>query len=38
MCGMNQALLSGMLDGMGLSGVEAVLESKPGWCCVAFRW
>jgi predicted ArsR family transcriptional regulator len=38
MCGMNHALLSGMLEGLGLSGVEAVLESKPGWCCVAFRW
>src|SRR5262249_17280838 len=33
-CGMNQALLSGFLEGLQVSGVQAVLAPKPGECCV----
>jgi predicted ArsR family transcriptional regulator len=35
-CGMNLALVEGMLEGAGLSGAyEARLEPRPGECCVA---
>lgn len=33
-CGMNLALLSGLVDGVGASGVEARLDPGPGRCCV----
>ena len=33
-CGMNLALLRGLVDGAGLSGVEAVLQPSAGACCV----
>jgi predicted ArsR family transcriptional regulator len=33
-CGMNQAFLAGYLDGLQVSGVEAVLDPAPGECCV----
>ncbi|WP_432027974.1 helix-turn-helix transcriptional regulator [Streptomyces sp. 1222.5] len=33
-CGMNQAFLSGYLDGLEVNGVEAVLAPHPGECCV----
>ncbi|MFF9155068.1 hypothetical protein ACF1AB_22880 [Streptomyces sp. NPDC014846] len=33
-CGMNQAFLSGYLDGLEVNGVEAVLAPRPGECCV----
>jgi len=33
-CGMNQALLSGVLDGLDLSRLEARLEPAPNQCCV----
>ncbi|MFE0385841.1 hypothetical protein ACFW1F_17470 [Streptomyces bungoensis] len=33
-CGMNQAFLSGYLDGLEVNGVEAVLAPQPGECCV----
>ena len=36
-CGMNLALLEGLLDGLGEAGYEARLAPEPGWCCVAFR-
>lgn len=34
-CGMNLALLQGMLDGMGLDGWRAEIDPVPGHCCVA---
>ncbi|MFH8798236.1 helix-turn-helix domain-containing protein [Streptomyces sp. NPDC017936] len=33
-CGMNQAFLSGCLDGLRVNGVHAVLAPEPGECCV----
>jgi predicted ArsR family transcriptional regulator len=33
-CGMNHAFLAGYLEGMEISGVEAVLAPRPGECCV----
>ncbi|MET8954400.1 helix-turn-helix transcriptional regulator [Streptomyces sp. NPDC004393] len=33
-CGMNQAFLSGYLNGLRVSGVQAVLAPEPGECCV----
>lgn len=37
-CGMNLALVAGMLRGIGSSaGGEVVLDSAPGQCCVAIR-
>jgi predicted ArsR family transcriptional regulator len=36
-CGANHAMLQGLLSGLGTPGVEAVLDPKPGMCCVAFR-
>lgn len=33
-CGMNEALLGGLLEGLGVTGVEARLEPTPGECCV----
>lgn len=35
-CGMNLALASGMLEGLGDTRVEARLDPQPGQCCVAF--
>jgi predicted ArsR family transcriptional regulator len=35
-CGMNLALASGMLEGLGDARVEARLDPRPGQCCVAF--
>jgi predicted ArsR family transcriptional regulator len=34
-CEMNLALLRGLLDGLGARGREAVLDPRPGRCCVA---
>jgi predicted ArsR family transcriptional regulator len=34
-CGMNLALLEGLLEGLGAGGVTAVLDPCPGHCCVA---
>ncbi|MGZ6214074.1 MAG: helix-turn-helix transcriptional regulator [Candidatus Limnocylindria bacterium] len=34
-CGMNLALIGGMLDGAGLASSAARLEFRPGLCCVA---
>ncbi|MFE2263762.1 helix-turn-helix transcriptional regulator [Streptomyces griseosporeus] len=33
-CGMNHAFLAGYLDGLRISGVQAVLAPRPGECCV----
>jgi len=33
-CGMNLALLEGVLEGLGDSGVRARLDPRPGECCV----
>ncbi|MFI6765409.1 hypothetical protein [Streptomyces sp. NPDC050355] len=33
-CGMNHAFLAGYLEGLEISGVEAVLAPRPGECCV----
>ena len=34
-CGMNLALIEGLLEGLDLEGVEARLAPRPGTCCVA---
>lgn len=34
-CGMNLALIEGILDGVGCAELEAVLEPRPGECCVS---
>jgi predicted ArsR family transcriptional regulator len=36
-CGMNLSLMQGVVAGLRLGGVEAVLDPQPGMCCVAFR-
>jgi predicted ArsR family transcriptional regulator len=33
-CGINQAFLGGVLDGLGTAGIDAVLAPHPGRCCV----
>ena len=33
-CGMNEALLAGLLEGLEVAGMEARLEPTPGECCV----
>ena len=33
-CGLNQSLLAGLLDGLQTASVEAVLAPRPGECCV----
>ncbi len=33
-CGMNLALLEGVVDGLGLDRARAVLDPQPGRCCV----
>jgi predicted ArsR family transcriptional regulator len=33
-CGINHAFLTGLLDGAGRTDVHAVLEPRPGACCV----
>jgi predicted ArsR family transcriptional regulator len=35
-CGMNLALLGGLLEGMGAA-ATAGMASRPGWCCVVVR-
>lgn len=37
MCGMNQALLAGVVRGMGFARCTAVLDQQPGMCCVALQ-
>ena len=36
-CGMNLALIGGVLDGLGCHTLEAVLDPEPGLCCVKAR-
>ncbi len=36
-CGMNLALIDGLVQGLGLAGVHPVLDPQPGRCCVAIR-
>lgn len=36
-CGMNLALVQGVVEGLDLSGVSPVLDPKPGMCCVALQ-
>ena len=36
-CNMNQAFIDGLLRGLGNESVDAVLECKPGDCCVTLR-
>lgn len=36
-CGMNLALLEGVVEGLDLPGLKPVLDPKPGWCCVTLR-
>ena len=36
-CGMNQALVQGVLEGLACSGLEAVLDPQPDLCCVTAR-
>jgi predicted ArsR family transcriptional regulator len=36
-CGMNRALVDGLLRGLGNEGVEAVLAPREGACCVELR-
>ena len=37
-CRMNHAMLEGVVEGLGIEGVEASLEPRPGSCCVRLRW
>lgn len=37
MCGMNQALLAGVVRGLGLRGLAAAADPQPGMCCVVLR-
>jgi predicted ArsR family transcriptional regulator len=34
-CGMNLALVEGLVDGLGTDGLRPVLDPQPGHCCVA---
>lgn len=36
-CGMNLALVQGLVEGFDLPGVSPVLDPKPGMCCVALK-
>ena len=36
-CGMNLALIKGVVDGLGATGVRAAADPQPGFCCVALR-
>ena len=36
-CGMNLALIEGLVDGLGLRNVHAASDPEPGFCCVALR-
>jgi predicted ArsR family transcriptional regulator len=36
-CGMNLSLIGGVLEGLCLPGWQAVLDPRPGHCCVAVR-
>ena len=36
-CGLNHALLTGIVSGLGTGSIEAVLDAAGGECCVALR-
>ena len=36
-CHMNLSLMEGVIEGLGVKGVEAVLDPEPERCCVVFR-
>jgi predicted ArsR family transcriptional regulator len=36
-CGLNHAFISGLVDGLGSMGVEALLAPRPRACCVELR-
>lgn len=36
-CGINQAFMEGLLTGIGMSRLQAVLDPRPGECCVHLR-
>ena len=36
-CGMNRALIDGILDGLSVTDCDAALEPRPSECCVAIR-
>ena len=36
-CGMNLALIEGVVTALGLEGVEPILDPQPGMCCVALK-
>jgi predicted ArsR family transcriptional regulator len=36
-CQANVALMQGIVEGLGIKGVEALLDRQPGTCCVVFR-
>ena len=36
-CNINQAFIDGVLDGLGAGELEAVLDPRPGECCVHLR-
>jgi predicted ArsR family transcriptional regulator len=36
-CGMNHELLDGIVRGLGVAGCRAVLDPRPGGCCVALH-
>ena len=36
-CGMNLALIGGLIDGLGLDGLRPVLEPQAGRCCVMIK-
>ena len=33
-CGMNLALIEGLVAGLGATGLQPALDPQPGWCCV----
>ena len=37
MCGMNHAMMDGVVEGLGTPGLEALVDPQEGSCCVAFR-
>ena len=36
-CGMNLAWADGLVDALGIRGVEVALEPEPGRCCVVIH-
>ena len=36
-CGMNEAFVAGVVEGLGCAGVESCLDPEPGLCCVKAR-